>query len=630
MSGGDAEPHDPSAGEGLRGGGTGRALPIRHVSPSALARWLPPLAWLRGYDRAALSVDAVAAAVVTVMLVPQSLAYALLAGLPPVVGLYASVLPLALYALFGSSRTLSVGPVAILSLMTASALDGLAPPGTAQYAAAAGMLALLSGAMLLAAGALRLGFLANLLSHPVVSGFISASAIVIAVGQVRHILGVEASGHSLPERIGALASGVGAANASTVLVGGTALAFLWWSRSALAPWLRRRGMDANAAALLARLSPMLAVAVGIAAMALGDLATRGVATVGAVPAGLPPFSLPTVDAGIVPQLLAPAALIALIGFVESVSVARTLGNRRGETVEPDAELRALGATNLGSALSGGFAVTGGFSRSAVNFDAGARTPLAGVLTAGGILVVTAFLTPLLALLPLAVLAATIIVAVLGLVDLGAFRQAWDYSRHDFAAMTTTGAVTLLVGVEAGVLAGVVLSLSLLLWRASRPHIAVVGRVPGTQHYRNVRRHDVETDPAILAVRPDSSLFFANAGSVEDFVLREAARSPDLRHVVLLCSAINEIDLSALDTLEALNRCLLKAGIRLHLSEVKGPVADRLAGTKLLKELGGKVHLSHHAATNELRADMLVDGRSDGLVTVTDLESRPDLPLEGTI
>ena len=306
------------------------------------------------------------------------------------------------------------------------------------------------------------------------------------------------------------------------------------------------------------------------------------------------------ELAIASQLVVPAALIALIGFVESVSVARTLGARHGEAVEPDAELRALAAANLGSALSGGFAVTGGFSRSAVNFDAGARTPLAGVLTAAGILVVTAFLTPLLALLPLAVLAATIIVAVLGLVDPSAFRHAWKYSRHDFAAMTATAAVTLLVGVEAGVLAGVVLSLALLLWRASRPHIAVVGRVPGTEHYRNVRRHDVETDPAILAVRPDGSMFFANAGAVEDFVLREAARRPDLRHVVLLCSAVNEIDLSALGMLEALNRRLSQRGVRLHLSTVKGPVADRLAGTALLRELGGKVHLSHHAAVRELR------------------------------
>ena len=580
-------------------GGTGPS-PSDTGTSFAWARWLPPLAWLRGYDRSTLGADAVAASIVTVLLVPQSLAYALLAGLPPVVGLYASVLPLVLYALLGSSRTLSVGPVAIVSLMTATALEGIAPPGTAQHVAAASVLALMAGAMSLAFGILRLGFLANLLSHPVVTGFISASAIVIAVGQLPHILGIQASGHSLPERVASLASGVGTANAPTALVGAAALALLWWSRSALALWLRRRGMGASGAALLARLSPMLAVALGIVAVALGDLEAHGVATVGTVPAGLPPFAVPAVELAIASQLVAPAALIALIGFVESVSVARTLGARHGETVEPDAELRALGATNLGSALSGGFAVTGGFSRSAVNFDAGARTPLAGVLTAAGILVVTAFLTPLLALLPLAVLAATIIVAVLGLVDPGAFRHTWRYSRHDFAAMAATAAVTLLVGVEAGVLAGVVLSLALLLWRASRPHIAVVGRVPGTEHYRNVRRHDVETNPAILAVRPDGSMFFANAGAVEDFVLREAARRPDLRHVVLLCSAVNEIDLSALDMLEALNRRLLQDSVRLHLSEVKGPVADRLAGTALLRELGGKVHLSHHAAVRKLR------------------------------
>lgn len=561
--------------------------------------WLPAIAWLSGYDRATFGNDAVAAVIVTVMLVPQSLAYALLAGLPPVVGLYASVLPLVIYAALGTSRTLSVGPVAILSLMTASALNGLAVPGTVQYIAAAGMLGLLSGVLLLGFGLLRLGFLANLLSHPVVAGFISASAIVIAVGQLRHILGVEAAGHALPERIVSLIRGAAEANLPTVAIGGLSLAALWWARVHLASLLRRLGVGASATSLAARLAPMLVVGLGILAVAVGDLDARGVATVGAVPVGLPPLGVPAIDLAILPHLLGPAALIALIGFVESVSVGRTLGAKRREAIVPDAELRALGAANIASALSGGFAVTGGFSRSVVNFDAGARTPLAGVMTAAGIVLVAAFMAPWLADLPIAVLAATIIVAVLGLVDLQAFRHAWSYSRHDFAAMAATAAATLFAGVETGLLAGVVLSLALLLWRASRPHIAVVGRVPGTEHYRNVLRHAVETDPAILAVRPDGTLFFANADAVADFVLREGARRPAHRHVILLCSAINEIDLSALDMLEALNERLSTGGIRLHLTEVKGPVADRLADTALLRDLSGRVHLSHHAAMIEL-------------------------------
>ncbi|MGF1477613.1 MAG: SulP family inorganic anion transporter, partial [Geminicoccaceae bacterium] len=250
----------------------------------------------------------------------------------------------------------------------------------------------------------------------------------------------------------------------------------------------------------------------------------------------------------------------------------------------------------------GYPVTGGFSRSVVNFDAGAETPMAGVFTAAGIAMTAVFLTPLFFNLPKAVLAATIIVAVLSLVDLGALKRTWSYSKSDFAAMAATILVVLAVGVEAGVVTGVVLSVLLFLWRTSRPHMAVVGQVPGTEHFRNVKRHQVETDPTVLTIRVDESLYFANARYLEDSIYDRVVDDRDLKHVVLMCSAVNEIDTSALESLEAINQRLNDLGTKFHLSEVKGPVMDRLGKTNFLEELTGEVFLSQFQAMTSLGRD----------------------------
>ncbi|WP_411838466.1 SulP family inorganic anion transporter [Paracoccus sp. ME4] len=557
--------------------------------------YFPILDWGRRYDRAALSDDLLAAVIVTIMLIPQSLAYALLAGLPAQAGLYASIVPIMLYAVLGTSRALAVGPVAVVSLMTAAAIGTVAQQGSMGYAAAALTLAFLSGAILVLMGLLRLGFVANFLSHPVIAGFITASGILIATSQAGHILGVGASGHTLPEMLSSLIRALPQTNGVTLLIGLSVTGFLFWVRRGLKPLLRRMGMGARAADIVTKAGPVLAVVASTLAVWGLDLEAQGVRVVGAVPQGLPPLTMPPLSADLVGALIVPALLISVIGFVESVSVAQTLAAKRRQRIDPDQELIGLGAANLGAAFTGGMPVTGGFARSVVNFDAGAATAAAGVFTAVGLAVAAVALTPLIFHLPIATLAATIIVAVLSLVDLGILRRAWAYSRTDFLAVAATILATLTMGVEAGVSSGVALSIALHLYKTSRPHVAEMGLVPGTQHFRNILRHDVRTDPAILTLRIDESLYFANARFLEDLLAERVTPDCALRHVVLMCSAVNEIDLSALESLEAIAHRLDSMGIALHLSEVKGPVMDRLKATDFLARLSGRVFLSQYDA-----------------------------------
>ena len=560
-----------------------------------LARHLPCLEWGKQYDKAAAAKDSLAALIVTLMLIPQSLAYAMLAGLPPVAGLYASILPLIAYTLFGTSRTLAVGPVAVVSLMTAAALGPLFASGSAAYAGAALLLALMSGATLLAMAVLRLGFLANFLSHPVISGFISASGILIALGQLKHILGISVTGDNALQLLRGLIQGLPETHVPTLAIGTSSLVFLFLVRSRLGRWLQRLGMAARTAGTLTKIGPVVALLLAIAAVSGFQLAAAGVRVVGEVPQGLPSLSLPPLDLTLIAQLLPAAVLISLVGFVESVSVAQTLAAKRRERIEPNQELVALGGANIAAALSGGFPVTGGFARSVVNFDAGAQTPLAGALTAVGIGVTVLFFTPLFHNLPHAVLAATIIVAVLSLVDLTALTRTWRYSRQDAAAMAATMLGVLLIGVETGIIMGVGLSLLLFLWRTSQPHIAVVGQLPGSEHFRNIERFAVVQSPRVLSVRVDESLYFPNARFLEDRIAELLGQYPHAEHLVLMCPGVNLIDASALESLEAISARLHTAGVQLHLSEVKGPVMDRLRRTDFLEHFGGQVFISQYEA-----------------------------------
>ncbi len=591
-----------------------------------LARYLPCLEWARHYDREAAARDGLAALIVTLMLIPQSLAYAMLAGLPPVTGLYASILPLIAYTLFGTSRTLAVGPVAVISLMTAAALGPLFPAGSAAYAEAALLLALLSGAILLAMALLRLGFLANFLSHPVISGFISASGILIALGQLKHILGIRVDGENAAELLLGLLAALPGTHLPTLAIGAGSLLFLFLLRSHGAPGCERWACHRAWPATWPRPGPVLALLASVLAVGLLDLADAGVRVVGAVHGGLPSPTLPSLEPTLIVQLLPAAVLISLVGFVESVSVAQTLAAKRRQRIEPNRELVALGASNVAAALSGGFPVTGGFARSVVNFDAGAQTPLAGALTAVGIAVTVLFFTPLFHNLPQAVLAATIIVAVLSLVDLGALRRTWRYSRQDAAAMAATMLGVLLLGVEAGILLGVGLSLLLFLWRTSQPHIAVVGQLPGSEHFRNVERFAVVESPKVLSVRVDESLYFPNARYLEDRIAELAGQHPQIEHLVLMCPGVNLIDASALESLEAISARLHAAGIQLHFSEIKGPVMDRLRASDFLDHFGGQVFISQFEALAAL--DPRPPGRPWPSAATATRPSPPPLPAQG--
>lgn len=561
-----------------------------------LARYLPIADWLPRYRRDDLPGDIMAGIIVAIVLVPQGMAYAMLANLPPEIGLYASLIPPVLYGIFGTSRALAVGPVAIMSLMTASATA--AYTGGTDRLEVALVLALISGLLLLAMGLLRLGLLVNFLSHPVISGFTSAAALVIAFSQLRHLLGLEmAGGLPFAETVWQSILSATTANPATAALGLGSIAVLLAWRGPLAHLLGSIGVPAGLAGPLAKAGPLVVVAGSTLLAGLLDLGgSAAVATVGVIPEGLPALGMPSLDPDLWAELAPAAALIAIVGFLESVSVARALASKRRQKIDANQELIALGSANIGAAFTGAYPVAGGFGRSVVNFSSGAATPLASIVTALLIGVTLLVLTPLFHDLPRAVLAAIIVVAVAALIDVESFRRAWRYDKADAAAQAVTFGAVLAIGVELGIVAGIVLSLALHLWRTSRPHIAVVGRVGNTEHFRNVKRHKVATLPHVLAVRVDESLYFANASYLEGFLLNAIADDRLVRHVVLICSAVNVIDASALESLETLSGELRDAGVTLHLAEVKGPVTDRLARTGFLEHLApGRVFLSTHEA-----------------------------------
>lgn len=562
---------------------------------------LPAWEWMRRYRRSDLPADLAAGLITAVLLVPQGMAFAALAGVPPSMGLYASILPPVVYALFGTSRTLSVGPVSITALLVANAVAGLGPqPGSDAYLAAVLMLTGLSAAIFLAMGLLRLGALVHFISHPVLSGFTSAAAVIIVLSQMRALTGVPVP-RGLPPYDTALvlARQLDAVNPPTLVLGLASIAALALSRTPLRRLLRRLGLSALAATGVARSGPLLILAAATAAVTWTGLDQSGVAVVGTIRAGLPPLSLGFLGAAPAAALLPSAVLISLIGYVQSISVAKVLAHRRRQRVEPNRELGALGLANAMAAVGGGMPVAGGFSRSMVNFDAGARTQLATLISAVLVAVAALLLTPLFAHLPRATLAAVIVVAVASLFDWREAVTTWRYDRGDFLALAVTFFGVLGEGLEWGLLTGVGVALAIQLWRSGHPHVAVVGRVPGTEHFRNIRRHDVETWSDVLLLRIDESLFFANASLLEDVIGDALSDYPHARHLVLICSAVNRIDYSALETLEGLNDDLREAGVTLHLAEVKGPVMDRLADTDLCRRFHGRIFLSTEEAIRSL-------------------------------
>ncbi len=565
-----------------------------------LKRYLPILVWGPRYTRVRLRDDSIAAVLVAIMIIPQALAYALIAGVSPELGLYAAILGLAGYTLFGSSSTLSVGPVAVLSLMTAAALGKLSLQSAVDYTAAATALALMSGGLLLMVGLLRLGFMANFISHPVVSAFVTASALLIGLSQLEYLLGIPVSGDNAIDLITSLVAGVDRVNLVTLALGTMAIIIVVWCKTGLQQGLLRLGWQESTARLIGRSGPLVVVVLSAACAWLFRFDDYGVALLGSVPAGLPTMRWPTLTLEHVRSLWGSAILIAIIGYVESMSVGQVMAARRRERLNLDQELIGLGAANIASASAGGFPVSGGFSRSIVNFNAGAATPAAGLLTALIVAVVALLLTPVLFWLPRFTLAAIILVAIVPLIDLGMLLRSFRFSKADFTAVLFTLLLTLTIGVEVGVAAGVLTSVVMHLYKTSKPHVVVVGRVQDTEHFRSVKRHKVETFESLLSIRVDESLYFANSRYLEEMIFNLTAKKPNLKHVILMCTAVNEIDLSALEALENINDTLRELDIQLHLSEVKGPIMDRLGSSGFFTRLTGNNYLSHNQAVEDLR------------------------------
>jgi sulfate permease, SulP family len=579
---------------------------LRAVLPSrgTIAEWIPAIDWIPRYQRGQLPGDLIAGLIVAVMLVPQSMAYALLAGLPPQVGLYASILPLVIYGLLGTSRSLGVGPTAIASLLTASAVGTIATVGTDEYVAIALLLTVMVGIIRIVMGLVRAGFLVNFLSHPVLSGFVNAAALMIAASQIANLFGLNVERNdTFFEQISAAVRGFGTASAWTAAIGiGSVLLLLYFQR------LGRRhlellGMSAGAATLTARTGPLLTAILATVIVGTMGLDERAdVAVVGDVPGGLPPLTVPDIQPDYVQTLLPAAIIISLVGFMESISIAKSLASRERDRVEPNQELIAIGAANVGAAFTGGFTVTGSFSRSVLNYAAGATSGLASMVTAGVVLLAVLVLTPLFFYLPNAALAAIVIVSVAGLLETRTFRKTWTYRHADAATLVITFVTVLVLGIEIGLLIGILASIVVFLWRTSHPNIVELGRVKGTDIYRNVRRYDTETHPEILLLRVDESLYFANTQRLQDEVMTGVRERPDVNHLVLVGSSINDVDASALETLEELTLQLAAGGVTTHLAAFKLTVLERLRGTLLLQLIGpSRIHTTVNDAVDAIQS-----------------------------
>ncbi len=565
--------------------------------PSPLSRQYD---WAAGYNSGIFSEDLIAAIIVTVLLVPQSLAYALLAGLPPQVGIYASILPLAVYALLGSSRQLSVGPTAVVSLMTAAAIATI-PEGQRLVSAAA--LALMTGGFMLVFGLLKAGFIMNFVSRPVVSAYITGAGMLIIISQLQHIFGVKAGGQTALSLLRTLFAALSETKSVAMLIGGGSIALLWSVKKYLAFGLVKLGMKARYARIGARVAPIVVVLLSIGLSAGLNLSERyGLRVVGDIPAGLPSFILPDMDWLGYQALLVPALVIAVVAFVDSMTIAQTLGARSRTRVDANKELLGLGISNFFAGMTGGYPVNGSLSRSAVNFSAGARTPISGVLAAAFMALTALFLTPYLTQLPLATLAALIIVACFSMVEFDNLWRTWVYSRTDGVTAVATFLAVLLLGVQWGVLVGVVLAMALHIRATLKPHMARVGRFPGTEHYRDAERFNVETDPKVITLRIDESLYYANARYLEDKVARLIVENTEMTDLILMCPAVNKIDASALSSLHEINKRLISANVALHISEMHSHVRERLHRSDFIDQLSGQIFLSQHEAMEALRSE----------------------------
>ncbi|WP_426241233.1 SulP family inorganic anion transporter [Psychrobacter sp. TWP2-1-2] len=566
--------------------------------PSIAARLIP--AWLRQYQLSALPTDVVAGLVVGVLVIPQSLGYAVLAGLPPVYGLYAAIVPVLVYAWIGSSNVQAVGSVAITAIMTASSLHPYATEGTQQYILMASLLSLMVGTMLWLAGRLKLGWIMQFISRGVSAGFISGAAVLIFVSQLKYLTAIPIAGNNLIGYLSSMQMYARQLHLLTLVIGVIAFALLVANRYG-SKWLWKSWLSASYAKWAERLFPLILLCIAIVLSISLNWTTNGVATIGSIPQGLPSFTLPYVpDFDEALYLLPSAGLMALIIFVSSSSVASNYARLRGEAFNANSELTGLGLANMAGGFFQSFTVAGGFSRTAINADSGAKTPVASLVT---VLVMIAALIAfgnVLAPLPYALLGATIMASIIGLIDMATLKSAWQRDRLDAASFLAAFIGVLIFGLNTGLVIGLMVSFASLIWQSSKPHVAVVGQLAGTGHFRNINRHDVVTFSNLLMLRIDESLFFGNSESVHRRVIQATQQYPEAHEVILIMSAVNHIDLTGQEMLISLNQELLNQNKHLNFSFIKGPVMDIIEHTPVITTLSGQVYLSTMDAVNALK------------------------------
>jgi len=570
-------------------------------SPLGIQQLFPPLDWARNYNVTNFHDDFISGVVVTFITVPQVIAYAFLAGLPAEMGLYAVIASIIIYSLLGTSRTMAVGPTAIVAMMTLEIVSALTEPGTALYAETAVKLSLMTGLVLIGLRIVNFGAVVNFMSHAVVTGFITAAAFLIIINQFTAALGLPAAPRTdfLNTAIH-LFRQAGNLNLMASVISLTALILLLYCMRFLGPVLAHLGLSLRFTKVLVKSAPLYAVVLGVALVWIFDLASGdGVRVVGTIPVQLPSLEIILIGPDEFVDLLPSALLIAMVIFLESSSIGTAVASKRRQKIDPNQELVGLSGANIAAAFVGGFPVAGSFGRTMVNFASGAVTPVASLVTALCVVVTLLWLTPLFYLLPIGILSAIIIVAAGQLVDIAVIRKVLFFNRTDAVTFVITFFAVLTAGVETGILIGIGISYVLLIRSTSRPHIAVVGRYGNAQHFRNIQRYKVSTSPKLLMVRIDQSLYFVNSRYIESYLLAKVADNAELKHILIICSAINFIDASGLEVLESLNEKLLEVGVNVHLSEVKGPVMDTLKKTEFYENMSGDIYFTTDMAMRDL-------------------------------
>lgn len=539
-----------------------------------LKRFFPFLSWITNYNRSYLYGDLIAGATVGIMLVPQGMAYAMIAGMPPIYGLYAALVPQVVYALTGTSRQLAVGPVAMDSLLVAAGVGALKLTGIESYIATVLFLTLLIGGIQLLLGLFKMGFFVNFLSKPVISGFTSAAAILIGLGQLKHIFGTDvAQSSKIHVLIGNIFESLGQISFYTLIFGVVAIVFIL-------------GMNKISRKIP---TPLLVIILGILAVFFFGLESKGIHVLGEIPSGLPSFQVPEIQMDKMGQLLPIAITVALFGFMESISIAKTVEEKHPEyELDANQELRALGMSNIAASFFQSFSVSGSFSRTAVNDQSGARTGMALIFSALLIAGILLFLTPVFHNLPTAALGAIIIVSVFGLIDLSYPLMLWKNRKDEFFLLAATFLMTLSIGLIEGILLGVLLSLMLLVYRISNPHIAVLGRIKGTDYFKNVIRfpEEVTIDADKLIIRFDAQLYFGNKDYFKKELYKQIQKKgPALKYVILNAESINYIDSSASVMLERIVNDLKEKGIQLIITGAIGPTRDIFHNSGLIDCIG---------------------------------------------